>query len=446
MSSLREYKAFGEGRLEIDCPLIILSSSNGEYRGPGGIVQGDGGTLSFKMHCQSEPSGSVSQMLGRISRATPGKLIPTADLFDLVATDYTGTNWKAHSISPNTTSYSTTGRTLIRGSLRSLYQEQPVAPPLRNAVILTFFDQNTSEWDALLALEHCIGAPYTGYNVECSKAEQGQVSFSLRSHSSLPEDCWFRVVEALRFVLADLVSPSIVEECGGAKRKLTLYARPPRSRSQQMPPIRTGWRKNQPEALRMFERYLQLVTTEAAKGFSHPCSAHLSHAIEASANSAEAWAVGLCVAFEGIAGLLPNVVSPEDTKAAAKARRVASMLLKRSNFSLAFQGRVRGVLGQLANARVQDRLQPLAHSGFFDSKHLDAWKALRHRRVHGAMTDPTEFDDAEIQRTIDQIMSITVGVYQMVFYLMGYTGIYSDYSLADSDKFAYGTYPRALGE
>ena len=437
---LGNWEAFRQGRFQIDCCHMELASPRWVYRGPGQISQDAHGTLTFKVHCPSEPANSLGETLRRVSRARAGKLTDEADLFALTATAYNGAVWRSDGISPEPNHYLTTGSTIVSGKLSRLRQERENSRKLGSEVKLTFFGQDLRDWEALYTEEVTFGAPYTGYTMRCAAGNEGDVSVSIRTPVTFPENFWFRASEALSFVLAKVLRASVIEQVHSGKRVVTLYSPVPRSRTRQFPPIRTDWRKNHAEVARMLERYLQFVQNSELKDFWHPCSAHLSHACEASANSFDAWAVGLCVAFEGIAGLVPHEKSFEQTQAISEIKRVAKTWVKRRAYPTDLQARVSGLLGQLDQARVKDRLRPLIDGGYFDPKHLRSWEGLRHKRVHGAKFQVSDFDDPEIQKVLDAIFSSQVGMYQIIFFLIGYQGLYSGYSKAE-DNFAFGTYP-----
>src|SRR5271157_987073 len=115
----------------------------------------------------------------------------------------------------------------------------------------------------------------------------------------------------------------------------------------------------------------------------HPCSVHVAHARQASANSFDAWTVGVSVAAEGIARLLPFSGSPVQ-KAIKEIQQIVRRWLKKRKFDKSVQDRVNGCLGQLSQVRPIDRMMELVNTGYLDGDDVKAWNSLRNISVHTA--------------------------------------------------------------
>jgi len=125
------------------------------------------------------------------------------------------------------------------------------------------------------------------------------------SRNKLAANFEVRVVEALRYVLAMVLHVSVIEHSAGSTVETTLISPVRASETHLLPPLMASSSNDRPNVRRLFERYLTFVHSQISSEFVHPCSSHLRMACEASANAIEAEAIGLCVAVEGIAKLVP---------------------------------------------------------------------------------------------------------------------------------------------
>jgi hypothetical protein len=100
--------------------------------------------------------------------------------------------------------------------------------------------------------------------------------------------------------------------------------------------------------------------------------------------------------------------------------------------------RVHGLLGQLGNVRVKDRVKKIIDSGHLDSSCFEAWGRLRHKGVHPQRSTLEGVDDASFQEWLDDIHRVYVCMYQITFALIGYEGKFSNYA---SKRFRLEQYP-----
>jgi hypothetical protein len=87
------------------------------------------------------------------------------------------------------------------------------------------------------------------------------------------------------------------------------------------------------------------------------------------------------------------------------------------------QQRVGGMVGNLSSVSTQDRLHALAERGAIDKEDIQLWKELRHPAAHA---DSREGRD--LQKFVDKCQAVTTLLYQLIFKVIGYEGVYTDYS------------------
>lgn len=159
----------------------------------------------------------------------------------------------------------------------------------------------------------------------------------------------------------------------------------------------------------------------------HPCSAHLAHARQASANSLEAWEVGLSVAVEGIANLIP-AEAPSETVDYRELRNELTAWLRERGSPESLVNRIGGMLAGLEMVRPRDRMMGLVDRGAVSKDGIAAWVRVRNTAVHTRQIMSSDLEDSELQRRFDQLHRVYRLMHGMVFHLIGYSGPYSNYA------------------
>jgi hypothetical protein len=247
-----------------------------------------------------------------------------------------------------------------------------------------------------------------------------------KSEAALPEHFHVRIEETLRFILAQSVSCRALVENG----QLQLFSGKQQSRRTLLPPpIARGRAAFHEDSWRLFSDYLTYVSREATQLFWHPCSNHLHNACEASANSLDAWAIGLSVAVEGLASLLPKEI---DTATKTKLEALQTFIVDHvaaSHDYKQFAPRIKGIVNGLTQIRAIDRMNELAANGDTDATFVKAWTKLRNRGVHPVKRGELEIASVDYQRLIDEAHKVVVLMYHIVFNLIGYRGRYTDFAV-----------------
>jgi hypothetical protein len=202
----------------------------------------------------------------------------------------------------------------------------------------------------------------------------------------------------------------------------------PRSAKTRLdPPIAVG-HAFLGDSWRLFSLYFDYVIRTTPHPYWNTCSYHLHNACEASANSVDAWAVGLSVALEGIANLIPFVPDPTETAELEHLRSDVLAQIATREQHKKHHKRLEGLLGPLTLIRAQDRLRWLAEQRRADPRHVAAWSSLRNRHVHPGERDLRSVEPEKFQRLFDLMNQVTVLMYHAVFHLIGYEGKYTDYA------------------
>jgi hypothetical protein len=90
--------------------------------------------------------------------------------------------------------------------------------------------------------------------------------------------------------------------------------------------------------------------------------------------------------------------------------------------------RATGLLSQLHQSRVIDRLASLIRETKISEELVRAWQELRPRHAHGAIMDIESAPKKDIEDMLIKIDNVTTLLYQLTFQLIEYKESYTDYS------------------
>jgi hypothetical protein len=282
-----------------------------------------------------------------------------------------------------------------------------------------------------------------GSKFEVRKREgSGDTLVEVTSETAFPVAFNLRIQEALQYMTAKTAIWRARLESEGEGLHLELASPWRKSlRTQFSPPISPASIHFHQHGWGLFAKYLAYVVAKTEGTHWNPVAYHLYNACEATANSVDAWAVGVSVAVEAVAGL----ISVEGDK--EKAKRVADFqdlmckwLAEQSSFSDLLD-RVRGLIGAMSNRRPQDTLYALAATGHVEKDYVEAWTYLRNRHVHPTLKDLKKPDPVDNQKLLDHIHRAEVLLRQLTFYLIGYEGPFTDYGGHGTHDFLSKQYP-----
>jgi hypothetical protein len=241
-----------------------------------------------------------------------------------------------------------------------------------------------------------------------------------------------RVIESLHFLLGYPVPWSVMNvKTGRSVRTVVVGCRTVTVPSQSRLPLptdliidnRTG-KLTVAHHRRLFDRFLKHTLSYPKR--RHPLWGKLNAVYEASAGTfIDAKALTLTVAIES---LLENEFSElgKPSKREQRDIRNAIAYMKEWNGPKRAKDRIGGSLSQLLRSRALDKLRELATRGAISEDEWKAWQALRNPSTHLYQSphDSTE-------SFIHLIEKVEVLFYHLIFYAIGYKGLYMDISLPD---------------
>jgi hypothetical protein len=365
--------AFRRGAVDLDCKKMVLSQhkEGGErFEGQGYIRQTPDGALIFKLYVakfeNAEPFGHLKARFNAVG----GKLHTDDMFYDLAAVGHDGTNWSAVRILPAIHWDMTDSSALANGHMQSIVASLEL--PQRNHYLrLHFFEEHNVPLHFMSQTEKH-GNEYwvrdraefeaCGSKFQVRRREgSDDTVVELTSDAPFPTVFHLRIQEALQYITGKTAIWRVRLESETDKLVLEL-ASPWRksSRTQFSPPISPASIDFHQHGWSLFACYLAYVVEKTEGTHWNPVAYHLYNACEATANSVDAWAVGISVAVEAVVGLIK--VPSDDTKSERLAlfqQRMRECLTAQTDFA-DLARRMDGLIAAMGNKRPQDTLYALA--------------------------------------------------------------------------------------
>lgn len=420
---------FRQRKLYIDFfEMSVVQNKSGEeaisYKGKGYVQQTDDDIITFRLYANQTLNTDLVASMNDLNKTKSGEIISGESYYTMSGVAADGAVWRSEHVLPYCDWHGDHANPIVHGTLSSITGGESLPDP--KSLAMYFFEKADLP---VLIRERKFTAAGCEFHVENSDD-----SFVVQAKSEVPLSQHFvmRVEEALRFLLAQSVTPRAIVQ----PRSIVLRSMTRKSPKVQLgPPISRGSAAFRDKSWDLFGTYLAFVVDSTKAANWNSCSGYLHLAREASANSLDAWAVGLCVAVEGLASLVDierDKADKEKSKAEKeRLERLRDFIVKQVSSRKrlqAFTKRVEGLAAQLTAVRAVDRMNWLAERGGADRAHVKAWTKLRNRGVHPASKGEVDVASLDFQKMIDQLNSVTVLLYHIVFHVIGYSGAYTDYA------------------
>jgi len=440
---------FKQSAFDTDCKEMVLTQNkNGgaSLKGPGYIRQSADGTLIFKIYVSERENINPSDHINERFGGLPGKLLADGRFYDLAAIGHDDTRWTAQRVLPSLSWDLSDSSVLVTGQILTLHARIPSTHP-HPYLRLHFFQEYEvplNRWTEIelhgdrTKVRDRAEFEALGANFEVCKRGNDTI-FEIRSEADFPLAFHLRVQEALQYLTAKPANWRARMEIEGGDLCLELASPLRRSeRTQFSPPLspassgfhRSGWQ--------LFACFLAYVSAQTKNTHWNPIAYHLHNACEATANSIDAWAMGCSVAVEAVAGA---VQLDQDNEKAKRVTELKIRMLRYLEAQIDFEDmmpRMKGLIGTLGQERVQDKMYHLVATGHVDPVYVKAWGRLRNRLVHPKIKDLRKPDSVDMQNLLDLIHQVEVLLRQITFYLIDYTGPFTDYG---TDGFPTKQYP-----
>ncbi|MBI5842191.1 MAG: hypothetical protein HZB19_19055 [Chloroflexi bacterium] len=445
----------------VDCSSMAIKSRSQNpvnFYGPGTIYQTQNGELRFKLY--------VTRKKIKQNRITPhlraGQVIPDSAYFDFSAIDHYGRKWKSERIRLRNSDFIFIENTAVIDEQLSeiaCHARAPKSLTYKNdSLAIWVFDDIEIPCNEMTVERRSIAhkrAAYSGIlnawkfrtlgiNFLLIKKEKEllevRCSTGLGKYPFLLED---RVIEALQFMLGRPIPWTIVRM---QKRQNLITKISSKKhligRSRLQPPlpassiVKPGTRRVTTKYHRkLFECYLMHSLTSGFK--RHPIWGFLNAVYEAGTSSfIDSEALTLVVAIEGLiqsefSGLVH--LSKKDKKAISNLQTY----IENWDGDTTIKKRAKGTISQFHRVRVGDIMLRLEKVGAITVEQKVNWEVLRHPSAHAFQTGSLSGDKMR-----ELLPSVKLLFYHLIFYAIGYRGLYMDISSLDWPLKEYR--PRAL--
>jgi hypothetical protein len=436
-----EIVSYMERSFILECPRMVLRKESGHrvYQGPGSIYQTPEGQLEFKLYASAPPDiEALARLLGPDSNKA-GELIPHSDYFRLEATALNGDVWRGKSILPDFSHGISLG-SVVTGQLYQVVRTvtDSTVTESKSGLSLRFAEDFDFPGNARKITKTFIGdaeASISGHWKDARfeaagftfhlEKDGGSVLLSARSKGdSLPPNFYLRICEALEFTLFDPVRWVIRTEWKNGQTSTMLRPFPmPYTRKSNRPPVGFVSRRTEEHVWRLFGKYLEHIALDACDD-EHSLAKSVHFAVLGDMGPLDVGLLALSVATEGALKTgFPNLAVPDD--ALREQIEAAEILISNSTLNASFKPRILGSLRAMQFPRAKDRLLALQKAGVARQELVKAWEATRNPAVHA---DP--LDHSGIEELYRNYQSALTLFNELIFLVVGYSGQYTDYSVA----------------
>jgi hypothetical protein len=445
--------ALKQGRLNIDCVRMeLVQNSQHEpvkYIGGGYIKQDDNGVIIFKIYTKEiENVNAASELVRTFNEINKsGTIYSKNNYYSLVAKSYEHETWKAERILLDGDCNVDWRQSdpCVHGKLHVITCSEKIENKEgKHDLTMRFFDEVDIPCIEMTEFATEAGLEYNRDTVRFSAANVSfhmqkldkEIVVKVNSDIAFSQDFELSIIEALRYVLARNIFYRVLIKSDEKEKTVHLFSALRQSAKPQLDGPLLPTCPDRSMFWRLFSRYLEYVIRERSLNGECRCARHLYTAVEASANSYYAWSMGVCVAVEGIAYLVNNEESPDEQykKEQEELKKQKEEIIAHINEWLKSKcwtkttmgQRTTGLISNLNQERVIDRLSPLVQNKTIDGSLIKAWKDLRHPGAHAAeIIDET---DPSCQKFFDNLNKVTTLMYLITFHLIDYKEGYKDYS------------------
>ncbi|WP_026229892.1 hypothetical protein [Trinickia symbiotica] len=448
----RMIEDFRLGEVDLDCRRLVLTQDKegGErYEGKGYIRQNADGVLVYKLYVIRHENATPHSSLNNYFRHV-GKIHPSETFFSLQAEAKDGTMLRADRVFPRPSWDMSTGEPeFVSGRLETL-TALPSLPQKNHVLELHFFEEYELPFNDWTEVEEIDGKHHvrnaakfdsgdTHFQVTVRKGS-GRSVVEATSPRPFPADFHWRIQEALQFITGKTATHRALVTCRPDLLQVDLIS--PRRVSLHphfCPPIKHVSLEYMNRGWALFNAYLGYVVDHTSATQWNPLAYHLFNAREASANSIDAWAMGVSVALEAVTSLVSIPEDPEKKAKAQQAIESVKQYVDGENALEEVKARLFGLLDGLKHPPgPADKLNWLAAQGKVEAGYIGKWKKLRNSLVHPKLADLQKPDESTYQILLDRIHGVQVLLAQVTFHLIGYSGPYTDYA---ADGWPEKTYP-----
>jgi hypothetical protein len=433
-----------DGKWELDCFELAISNSAtppSQFSGNGFISQNEMGRLRFKMLACSNSHSSLDVFAN--NGEVPGQIVEADQYYRLTARDSHGYQWNAERLLIRNTAHFFGARSeqVIKGDIPELVLEaDSYYATSVHSLRLVFFTVLELPSNAIRQTEtRFAGELFSGesaaniakfetdYGNFLIYQEEDRVIVKCEASRPFPPHFDVRINEAMSFLFARRLHWNISELHSDGHQLLRIRSERLADKKGFLPPIHITYRAAASESWKLYTSYLQFVC-QWTDGTFHPCTRHLIPVYNTNNGSIEARALALSVNVEGLTRVLFPDSESKSNETKALVGRLRQHCVSWKEFDdpqtkNAWLNRVSGLLGQLLSPTPRDILRRLSAANAIEERLIGAWTKLRPKAAHANI-----WGSSDTQELVDLCASVRVLIHQLVFLVIGYEGVFTDYS------------------
>ncbi|PJC99060.1 hypothetical protein GQ37_007435 [Janthinobacterium sp. BJB1] len=249
-----------------------------------------------------------------------------------------------------------------------------------------------------------------------------ELSAVARPGISPPDNFDIRLLEAIQFSVAKLAWPIMREVIQGGKQVITLSKSSPFNNGHVQSAVPDlAW----DDFFRLVERYYQYACSATQGMEPPPMSKKISGLFTLKGVWLDTIALLLAVSVESLLNepvyKKLGVPNSEERKKIQKLIDYVALAPLEENL----KERAARIMGSMKSSSASDRLYVLAKAGVIEEEDIKAWKAIRNAAAHGGL----KVDPSKLQSLLEQVNRLVAMTYKLVFFRIGYQGIYTDYAM-----------------
>lgn len=406
------------------------------YSGPSYIRQAKDGGFEVRLYA-SKQIGSTSEIdfITQLISRSPGEVIPEEDFYTFSGVDGADRTWESDPF--------------LIGVDNTVGPGAFVTSIIRQVSCSKELNRSSDQDVIILRVFQEIEIPYNTMTESTSSAGNRQSSSTVRNalafsacacdfflqtqdntllvHAQSRNQLFLehfetRIIEALQFVTAQPLEWSVLTKRQGKKAYSQIVnERKIEAKGHTKPPLssRVG---NEVSFCEMFNKYLAFIYNFEGRNL-HPISAQIRAVTRASQSYFNTEALVLSVAIE-------SIVQDIDVTLRKLTREEKRWLKKARKYFETWEGpehltnRILGLCGMISDTSTSARLKQLISLGAITEIQFKAWKRLRNMTAHG---DDNSLSEIPIQELFLLCDTALVTLYHLVFFIIGYSGLYTNY-------------------
>ena len=430
----QEIEGFLNGELTLDCPkmeLIPRDESKTAFSGSGSITLTP--DKQFQLKFFSTASLEIKELLESINWV-PGEIISDDHYYDLVAHDISERVWNASRFLPRKNTSS--AGTVIKATIPEIMQQadNPFDDEYQSLVYyirgnLDFpFNKSvmTAETVDSEVRNSNAGWSLAKFTVCSIKFEVQHVGKNTRIKASsavipLNRVVANRIFETLCFVIGFPGNWNMQSLTSNDEVKIRLRADEEDVVRSQIPRPLQYQGKNPVDELQLFACYLEHILKDSDSRV-HPVSVLHSSILQSGRSSLQVQALTLSVVIEPLLKEHFKEIYKLDDELGKQIEAVNSFVNDVKRFSSKFKERLTGMLSSMKKPRAKDILIPLCDTCNIDQALVKTYGKLRNKSAHCYNAS-----GGDTQNYLNQIHTVLVLYYHLVFLLIGYQGAYTEY-------------------